>query len=531
MTDLNTSIMHSFLPKDTLNPKVWINFRNPENSKINNDIRINLLYSAYEFMNSLDIDLKLNDVIIVGSMAGFNWSKYSDFDVHLLVDFTQFKPDAIESIKSLFNVKKKLFDIEHEIKIKGYNVECYVQSIDEKNESTGVYSLFMNKWITLPQKKEIKISRELLGNEIKKWKKIIFDVIKKTNINDVEKSRNLIDDTFKRLRTFRKKGLERANGGEFSIENLTFKYLRRSNIIKKLFDEKANLINQSLSMEQINEQTGGDFLFWLGKIMAYLGIGEDETDNKKELAERIAKLITEGKAILMNEKTKEYNESTKTIQMILLNLGYSLPLYGADGRFGDETKKKIVEFQKNNNLPETGMVETGTMKKMLSKLRGDGDVSKSPTTKINTSVSENAKKSFEFFINKGLTPEQATGIMGNLQEESGFDPSINGDYIKKYGGYTSYGIAQWHRNRKTNLRKFCDSRKEKISDIDCQLEFLWFELTTKYKGTLNKIKNSATPEESAHYFADEFEIPANKDYNKRKNYARGFFQSLSEENV
>lgn len=42
----------------------------------------------------------------------------------------------------------------------------------------------------------------------------------------------------------------------------------------------------------------------------------------------------------------------------------------------------------------------------------------------------------DYFINKGLTKEQAAGILGNLHAESGLDAGIHGD------GRTSFGIAQ-----------------------------------------------------------------------------------------
>src|SRR5262245_59249479 len=45
---------------------------------------------------------------------------------------------------------------------------------------------------------------------------------------------------------------------------------------------------------------------------------------------------------------------------------------------------------------------------------------------------------FTFFVSKGLTPIQAAGIVGNLDQESGVDPNS-----VQYGGGPGRGIAQW----------------------------------------------------------------------------------------
>src|ERR1700677_516699 len=53
-------------------------------------------------------------------------------------------------------------------------------------------------------------------------------------------------------------------------------------------------------------------------------------------------------------------------------------------------------------------------------------------------TSANNKTAFDYFVSKGLTDDQAAGIVGNLDQESGMDPSI-----AQYGGGPGRGIAQW----------------------------------------------------------------------------------------
>ena len=55
-----------------------------------------------------------------------------------------------------------------------------------------------------------------------------------------------------KLKDYRQSGLDKD--GEFSYENLVFKYLRRSGHIGKLFDEKTKIKDKELSVEtQIQE--------------------------------------------------------------------------------------------------------------------------------------------------------------------------------------------------------------------------------------------------------------------------------------
>jgi len=50
----------------------------------------------------------------------------------------------------------------------------------------------------------------------------------------------------------------------------------------------------------------------------------------------------------------------------------------------------------------------------------------------------NEKTAFDYFVNRGMTKIRAAGIIGNLDQESGMDPTI-----QQYGGGPGRGIAQW----------------------------------------------------------------------------------------
>lgn len=69
------------------------------------------------------------------------------------------------------------------------------------------------------------------------------------------------------------------------------------------------------------------------------------------------------------------------LQQQLMSLGFSLPQYGADGKYGPETESAVVAFQQKNNLQPTGIVngktwdalnKAGSMPANLSSMAGMG---------------------------------------------------------------------------------------------------------------------------------------------------------------
>jgi hypothetical protein len=240
-------ILDSFSVKDTLNPKVWDNYSDPEKSKLKKNIKNKLEEISEEFIDSLEEDVFVEDIVLTGSLSNFNWSNYSDFDVHIIVDYSQFDENS-ELYKKLFDLKKMVFNYNHEIKIYGFDVELYVQDIEEEHIATGVYSIMNDEWIETPKKMESKVDKEILSKKVKSWIKKINKAIKTKDTEDDEKILKNIKD---RLKKYRKSGLEK--GGELSYENLVFKFLRRSGHIEKLFDIANQSIDKKFSIESLNK--------------------------------------------------------------------------------------------------------------------------------------------------------------------------------------------------------------------------------------------------------------------------------------
>jgi predicted nucleotidyltransferase len=243
---MDTTLLKSFEPKDKLNPKVWEKFG--DFYRMEPVVRTRLLEIANEYIIFLDIDIIVSDIILTGSLANYNWSKYSDFDLHIVADFSQYKESQVELYEKLFNLKKLIFNQKQNIKIYNYEVELYVQNETEAHFSSGVYSVLFDEWSNKPKKESVEIDKSLLKEKSKQWMNIIDGVIENIQDEDIETSKKLLDKYKDKLKKFRTCGLEK--GGEYSPENLIFKILRRNGYIEKLMTAYSKILDDRLSMEQ-----------------------------------------------------------------------------------------------------------------------------------------------------------------------------------------------------------------------------------------------------------------------------------------
>jgi hypothetical protein len=242
--------MSSFEPQDELNPKVWMG-----NKLINSRVRMRLLDIADNFFDSLDVDwVDVDDIILTGSLANYNWSKYSDFDIHILLDFRKVD-EKVEFVSDYFNTKKKLWNLEHEdLKIYGFPVELYVQDVNEPHSSTGIYSLEKNQWIVEPKRenfKDIKLNKGYIKSKsLELIDKIdhIYDIVsRETDEYKIEFLSKKIKKLFDKIKGLRKEGLKKH--GEYSTFNIIFKVLRRMGYIDKLYEMKINIYDKLKSLK------------------------------------------------------------------------------------------------------------------------------------------------------------------------------------------------------------------------------------------------------------------------------------------
>ncbi len=245
MTD--TDIIKSFESQDNLNPKIWDKDGKSYIMKL--EVREKLLEISNIFIDSLGVDVIITDIIMIGSLVNYNWSKYSDIDLHIVVNFNQFPENSKDLYLEFFDLKKIIFNQKHNIKLFDYDVECFVQSENEKTFSSGIYSILYNMWTNQPKKQISKnIDQELLKQKSKQWMRIIDGIGENIKDEEPEEIKSIVKNYKEKLKNFRNCGLEK--GGEMSLENLVFKLLRRNGYIEKLYDIPTEIIDKKLSMNQ-----------------------------------------------------------------------------------------------------------------------------------------------------------------------------------------------------------------------------------------------------------------------------------------
>jgi predicted nucleotidyltransferase len=217
---------------DILNPAIW------DNNKLNPEIKEKLLQIGKDFYADTETDAPLKDILFVGSLANYNWSDTSDFDVHVVIDFKDVD-ENVELVEKLVNALKSKWNDEHDIHLKGHNVEVYIQDVTKENRSTGVYSLMQDKWLSEPQKENIQIDKEKIQEKYNDTVRKINSAIKAQDIN---KLKAIVKDVY----DMRQAGLDKS--GELSTENLVFKILRNRNYIEKLKQEIINLYDKKQSL-------------------------------------------------------------------------------------------------------------------------------------------------------------------------------------------------------------------------------------------------------------------------------------------
>ena len=243
-------VMTSFDVKKHLNEKFW-----DENNHLNPRVRMRLLDIADKFYETLETSwVEPVDVIFTGSLCNYNWSKYSDVDLHIVVDFNDVD-SRTNFVKDYFDTKKKIWNAEHEdLTIYGFPVELYVQDESEEHTASGVYSLYKDEWIVEPNPDNFTVKdldKKAIASKVMKYAEKIDDLEElaneETDKHKIEtiglKAKNL----FTKIKNLRKTGLK--HGGEMSPFNIFFKSLRRLGYIGKLVELKAKTFDKVNSIK------------------------------------------------------------------------------------------------------------------------------------------------------------------------------------------------------------------------------------------------------------------------------------------
>jgi hypothetical protein len=218
---------------ESLNPALW------RDGQMLPDVRNKLLKIARDFQQFIGVEnFDLVDITVSGSNAAYTYTPNSDIDLHLVVVI----PDAHDpELRELFDAKKYQYNDQFDFKIHGYDVELYVQDVEQPHHSMGIFSLLNDRWIQKPKQTKATVDDASVEQKYKTYKGRIAQALK-------DDDAMTINSLWQSIRDMRKAGL--AQGGEFSPENLVFKILRAEGDLGDLKQRITDIKTREMSLEQ-----------------------------------------------------------------------------------------------------------------------------------------------------------------------------------------------------------------------------------------------------------------------------------------
>jgi Phage tail lysozyme len=137
-----------------------------------------------------------------------------------------------------------------------------------------------------------------------------------------------------------------------------------------------------------------------------------------------------------------------------------------------------------------------------------------------TTAFPNDQTAYDYFRGKGLTNFQAAGVVGNLDQESGVDPTI-----AQQGGGPGRGIAQWSvggrwdTSQGDNFVAFAAQEGQPTTSLSAQLDFVWYELTMFSVYGLAPLQATTNVTDATVAFENDFEECASCDESARTSFA------------
>ena len=234
--DFNTGLIK---PKDSLYPRFW------KNNNLNAIVARKLMKIADDIIKSLNLGVEVEDVIITGSIASYNWHDLSDIDLHIMLDFDKID-DNFDLVKRMLDQTRINWNKKHNILIDGKEVELYFQHYTEPHEANGIWSLELGKWLAEPVRLNPEI--DIITTE-KKAEAIAAQIEHLFGLFHEKKFKEVYEYSEKvKLKIARMRKLGLSDGGIYSPENLAFKMLRNAGYLEKLSALKIEAYDKMMSL-------------------------------------------------------------------------------------------------------------------------------------------------------------------------------------------------------------------------------------------------------------------------------------------
>lgn len=455
-------------PKEDLNKEIW------ENGKLKKNVRIAILKIAKAFNDYLKLGVPLKDVIFTGSLANYNWTLMSDIDIHLILDLPSLG-ESEDFIEEYIGAKKSIWNEKHDIKIKNFEVELYAKDEETLFSSKGAYSVLKDKWIQKPEK----YTKDIDETAIKEKAAIVMNDIDglqliKDNEEILEKSEK-IKERIKKLRT---SGLEK--GGEYSVENLAFKVIRKSGYLEKFHDIKEKAFDSFLSLteKELHESTK--------KTKTLLK--EEKEDFKKEYG-----------CLMLDLNIKNWHEITDKIKEEDV---YDAPGFGIEDKphitalFGfiyDEVTPEEIERETKKTFGEKRKLKVKLKEMSLFKNKDfevlKFDVISSDLEKLNGILRE------KFPYKNDYPDYQPHMTIAYLK------PGMGEKYVKNFKKYIIFESGSFSYSYPPNeIYKFFLNKKENVLGVENGIDGMTTEKIEIIKNFINFVCNRLELEDSVEIY-------------------------------
>jgi len=234
--------IETFEMRNELQPEVW------RDNEMWPEVRERLMEIVDDFLDGLDVEVGIEDVRLTGSLANYNWSKYSDVDLHIVVDFAEIDEDT-ELVKSFFDAARARWNDLHAIDIYGFEVEIYIENMGDPHHSTGIYSVMNGEWVIEPDPREVEIDFALARKKSDNVESRVNLINHMISAGKLAASLKSIERTKLKIRRMRQAGLTSPQK-EFSPENIAFKILRRDGTLDRLSQMRYTAYDRHMSLNE-----------------------------------------------------------------------------------------------------------------------------------------------------------------------------------------------------------------------------------------------------------------------------------------
>lgn len=256
----------------TLNRAIWTEATAEAGAKLKPEVRAKSIEIAKEFAHFVGLHWsRVTDVRVKGSIANYNYTKHSDYDLHLIADVSATEEEMMTNKRIIWKAKFP------GITIYGYPVELMIEKPGKIHTSSAVYSVTNDQWIDAPvwtadaNKDWLKASMLYL-----RWRSMLKRAFRKYEKNPTNKNLAALRDIERMIRAERDKTLKGSKDPgerrvmELNWVNNAFKAIRDTGVFEAIKDAYEENKVKKLSLAPISPTLMGRIRAALSRLKEVL---------------------------------------------------------------------------------------------------------------------------------------------------------------------------------------------------------------------------------------------------------------------